>query len=317
MGVRPDPVPKREAYLSVHESGTSENGSSQDLHSPKQVARAFGVSEATMKRWCDRGLLTVNRTAGGHRRIPSQAVLAFLKSAKQTLVYPELLGLPPNTGRKTSKMETAVPDLPNRLIQGEVDTARGMVLDLYLSGVPLHDIFDKVLAPAFREIGCGWESGDVQIYQERWSCNVCMYLLLQISELLDKPRSGGPKAIGGTLSLDHYQIPVLMGALVLRTHGWNAEVLGTNLPGATLATAVRQKQPSLVWLSVSHIADDSQFLEEYGQLKAACDKTGAWLVIGGRALTPDRRTRLGYTAYCDTMAHFASFLTSTGTERPS
>ena len=65
---------------------------------PKQVARAIGVSEASLKRWCDKGLIEMVRTVGGHRRLPLSSVLQFLRSSGHQLVRPEILGLPPTTG---------------------------------------------------------------------------------------------------------------------------------------------------------------------------------------------------------------------------
>lgn len=65
--------------------------------SPKQVARAIGVSEASLKRWCDKGKLTLTKTAGGHRRLHVSSVLRFLKDSGRELVRPEILGLPPST----------------------------------------------------------------------------------------------------------------------------------------------------------------------------------------------------------------------------
>ncbi len=42
----------------------------KQLLTPKQVARAIQVSESSIKRWCDRGTIPAEYTAGGHRRIP-------------------------------------------------------------------------------------------------------------------------------------------------------------------------------------------------------------------------------------------------------
>ena len=63
------------------------------LLSPKQVARALGVSESSLKRWCDKGLIPTERTAGGHRRLPLAGVLDFLvrSDAVQVVEWPEFV----------------------------------------------------------------------------------------------------------------------------------------------------------------------------------------------------------------------------------
>jgi excisionase family DNA binding protein len=64
----------------------------KELITPKQVARAIGVSESSLKRWCDRGLIPTVRTAGGHRRLPISGVLSYLRETGHEMVRPELLG---------------------------------------------------------------------------------------------------------------------------------------------------------------------------------------------------------------------------------
>ena len=68
--------------------------------SPKQVARAIQVSESSIKRWCDKGVIPTKYTAGGHRRIPLGGLMDFLRSTKHTIAQPEILGLPATTGRR-------------------------------------------------------------------------------------------------------------------------------------------------------------------------------------------------------------------------
>ena len=70
-----------------------------ELLTPSQVAQAIGVSEASVKRWCNKGLLASFRTIGLHRRLPIDVVIQFIRSSGRPLLRPELIGLPPATGQ--------------------------------------------------------------------------------------------------------------------------------------------------------------------------------------------------------------------------
>ncbi len=280
------------------------------LFSPKQVAHAIGVSEATLKRWCDRGLVEASRTSGGHRRIHMKAVFELLKSTDNTLVHPDILGLPPNTGRKTSKLESVQENIRETLLRGDEDHFRGMVLDLYLSEVPLHVIFDQVIAPAFHEIGCAWSRNEVHVFQERLSCEICFRTLYELQTYVERENAQAPLALGATLSGDPYRLGVIMAEMALKSLGWRAVTIGVDLPGESLAEAIHHYHPKLFWLSVSAVADERQFLEAYELVLAACRRAGSWVVLGGRALTPALREKIEYTVFCDNVTHMVSFLKS-------
>lgn len=64
-------------------SGSSGGGAAvsfetDDLLTPGEVARRFGVDPKTVTRWAEAGKLPVLRTLGGHRRYPRQAIDAIL-----------------------------------------------------------------------------------------------------------------------------------------------------------------------------------------------------------------------------------------------
>ena len=143
------------------------------LVSPKQVAQAIGVSESSLKRWCDRGLIPTVRTPGGHRRLPISGVLAYLRNAKQALARPDLLGLPPSIGRSRLDMRSSSDAFEAALLHGDEEKARAVLFDLYLAGQPLSKICDNVVARAFHGIGDAWACGKVRVYQERRSCEIC------------------------------------------------------------------------------------------------------------------------------------------------
>ena len=105
--------------------------------------------------------------------------------------------------------------------------------------------------------------------------------------------------------------------VVLRELGWQATSLGTRLPATTIAEAVRDNRPRLLWISVSCIESIPAFLEEYARLHRVATRIGAAVVVGGRALTTEIRQQMAYSAYCDTLRHlvtFAASLTSTAAQ---
>lgn len=280
----------------------------RDLVTPKQVARAIGVSESSLKRWCDQGLIPTVRTAGGHRRLAMPQVMRFLKQRGHRLVDPAVIGLPPTTtGAGGWTLERGLARLRDALVAGHEDLARQVVLDLYLARHRISAICDRVIAPAFHDIGRLWGCGDVAIYQERRACEISLRLLHELARLILPPGPHAPPAIGGTLAGDPYLLATTMAELVLCDNGWRATSLGNMLPAETIQQAIRDTRPRLVWLSVSAIEDAGSFVEAAAAVFETARKQGAALAVGGRALTPELRRRIRCSAFCATLEELERF----------
>lgn len=272
-----------------------------------QVARAIGVSEASIKRWCDRGVIPCGRTAGGHRRLPWAGVVQFLRQSGQRLRRPEALGMPEPVGRGKLVPTRAAEPIAEALERGEYEGLRRIGLELYLAGHLARDIFDHALAPAFRVIGWRWQHGEVEIYQERRACEMCMRFVHELGGAMPSAPEGAPYAIGGTLAGDGYTLGAHMAEIVLREAGWRAECYGLGLPAATWCAAIGRTKPRLVWLSVSWMESRSTFLDEARTLCECAGQHGVALVVGGRALSEPIRQQLPYSAYGDNFQHLAAF----------
>ena len=62
----------------------------------REASRFLGVSEPTLRRWTDEGLVAAFRTPGGHRRYLLDAILSFEDGRVET-VQPEV---PEHPGRQ-------------------------------------------------------------------------------------------------------------------------------------------------------------------------------------------------------------------------
>lgn len=282
-----------------------------DHLTPKQVGLALGVSEASVKRWCDAGKIQAFRTAGGHRRLAVPSVIRFLRESGADPAHPEILGLPPSTGRGERRLPRVRARMREALEAGESEQFRRLAFNLYLGGVSCAEICDECVAGAFHDLGEKWEHGSLEVYQERRGCDIALRLLHELGLALPEPSPSSPRALGGTIAGDAYTLASTMASLVLREEGWNAQTLGVGLPPETIAAAITRERPALVWLSVSTVPQpDASFLAGCDKIHRAAVTAGAALALGGRALTDELRERLRYTVHCDRLRHLAAFARS-------
>lgn len=278
----------------------------KELLTPKQVARAIGVSEASLKRWCDKGLLPTTRTAGGHRRLPLSGVVQFVRANGHALVVPSILGLPATTGYGDLALDRAARGVREGLGRGDGERVRAAALNLYLARHPVAEICDQVLAPAMVDMGTGWAHGQVEVYEERLACEIVVRLLYELRRLLPPPVKRAPLAVGGTLTRDPYMLPTAMIEVVLCESGWRAESLGVGLPTETLRAAIRKRRPRLLWLSLSTPESVEELLANWPGIRADLAEVDAVAVVGGRALDHEMRAKLPTALACDDMASLAT-----------
>lgn len=278
----------------------------KDLLSPKQVAQALGVSESSLKRWCDQGLISTVRTGGGHRRLALADVLRFVREGDMQVVSPEALGLPSVREATERCLIRSRQTLTSALLAGNEPLCRRIVFDLYMAKHALSAICDEVVAAAFREIGERWSHQQAEVYQERRACEIMLHIL---HAFRDNQSGMDPRlvALGGTPSGDQYLIPNAMVELVLREAGWSAVSLGASIPFESFAAAVRTNRPRVLWLSISHINDLDEFLDGYARLFDTAREHDVAIVVGGQALTADVRQRIQYASFCDTVRQLEQF----------
>ena len=282
----------------------------KDLLSPKQVARSLGVSESSLKRWCDKGLLPITRTAGGHRRLPVNAVLAFIRKAGHEIVCPEELGLPSRVGSGILTLQAASQALRQSLLSGDEQQSRRIIFDLYLAGRTAFEICDQVIAESLRGVGDAWECREAEVFEEHRACEIVSRLLYELRRILPTISSDAPLAVGGSIEGDPYRMPTTMVEITLREAGWNAESYGASLPVDTMCAAIEKTRPRLFWLSASSLQSVPEFLTQWSRLFQVAADCGAATVVGGKALTPDVRAQMQYAAFCDNLRHLVSFVTS-------
>jgi len=291
--------------------------------SPKQVAQALQVSESSVKRWCDRGVIRTDRTLGGHRRIPLEHLMAFLESTNRRILDPTAIGLAAErqiarkelaklaSDSQASATSSEVSEASIReqfersLLLGDEHQCRKAISAWYAIHGGMASVADDLLAPTFQSVGEMWECGQADIYQERRGCEICIRLIHELRRLIPEPLSTAPLAMGGTSSGDLYQVANQLIEITFREAGWRTISLGSDVPFANLLAAAKKYHPKIFWLSVSHVEDEASFLDAFQEFSREMPK-GIMLVVGGRALNGRLRPRMHFSAYCDSMRQLST-----------
>ena len=166
----------------------------------------------------------------------------------------------------------------------------------------------KLNTEALRLLGGKLMTVKIDVMEEHRGSQLCAAVLYELKAVLEK-RAGKnrPRAVGGAPENDHSVLPTLLAQMVLLDAGWDAVNLGPNTPFRSLAKAIKDLRPRLLWLSVCHPVAEDEFVRDYRELYQQAEKAGVAVAIGGRALVESLRSRIPYTTYGDGLGHLAAF----------
>ncbi len=257
----------------------------RNILSPRELAEAIGVSESSVKRWVDEGLIRATRTAGGHRRIPVTEAVRFVRESRSILVRPELLGL-----AELAKLRGSEPAygeeadlLFDLLKRGAEEESRGLLLSLFLDGRSVAQLVDGPLRIAMERIGACWREEEPGIYWEHRATDLAFQAVSRLRSLIEVPPRA-PAAAGGAPAGDTYILPSLAVATVLASQGLRAVNLGPETPIDTLSIACRDLGARLAWLSVSVAEEPEKLAREVESWAADLEERRVPLLVGGRAI---------------------------------
>lgn len=272
-----------------------------------QAAAALGVSVSTVKRWVDEGVLPAHRTAGGHRKLLRAEILALARQGDLPSVDFAALASAPTRDQPVD-LQAVSTRLWRALLDGDGPEVRAAILSAYGSGVAVEILADQVIAPALARVGHDWQSDRIEVWQEHRGTQLCTDALHALKlELEARAEKNRPIAIGCAPEGDPYALPTLLAQYTLLDAGWAAVNLGPNTPLPSLAKALKELRPRLLWLSVTYLDDAAIFLTGYRELYRSAERQGVAVAIGGQALTESLRSAMPYTTHGDGLSQLAAF----------
>lgn len=275
----------------------------------KDVARLCCVSDATVKRWEDAGLLKSERTNGGHRRFRVEEVTRFQREmelgVKQLNNYESVIS---TSSRKREQKYHSDSALFHSLIAGREEESANILINAYLNNKPLEHIFDQMIAPAMARIGELWVEGEVTVAQEHLATRTILSVLHRLRSLVPVNDSNDKIAMCCTIEGDMHEVSTYFVQMIFENQGFEVINFGANMPIYSLCEEITGHSAKIICISASIINDLERLSRDFADFNEKLCLSDVKIILGGRAFdNPHIRKRFPANFYADNFTELADF----------
>lgn len=276
----------------------------------KEVARLCRVSNATIKRWEDIGLLESEKTNGGHRRFKAEDVANFQRKNN--------LGLKSSHGDNTPQSVLSNRQFSNKyptlnffkpessaalyfesLMAGSEEECANILINEYLSKNSLAKIFDETITRVLHLVGELWMRGEVNVAQEHRATRATFYAIHKLRGVIPVPKPNGKMAMNCAIEGELHELSTNLAQITLESEGWEVMNFGANTPLFSFAEEVLHYQPELICISATIINNVDRLSRDYKEFRERTAHLKIPIVLGGNFFE-DERIRLRFP--CDLYA---------------
>ena len=250
----------------------------------KEVARLCRVSDATVKRWEEAGLIKSERTSGGHRRFRAEEVARFQNEQK--------LGVKQKVGdesvitaqcRRRVKKEYSDSELFHSMIAGREEEVANIIINEFINEKPLCRIFDEMIAAQMQQIGELWFEGKLSVAQEHLATRATMSALHKLRSILPPVESSNKLLICCGIEGDFHELSTHLVQMIFERKGWEVLNFGANTPLFSLIDEVLHYQPQMLCISSTVIENIERFSRDYKSFLETMEKSKTSIILGGKA----------------------------------
>jgi len=273
----------------------------------RDVARLLLVSESTVKRWADDGVLLPKKTAGGHRRFSIQSVARFRR--EQGIAPAAQSPAKSVRGKMVRGKLPSAESLSDLLLSEKEAEVTAQLIDAYLQSHALATLFDETITKAMHRVGDLWFNGTITIADEHLATRVMLSALQKLRGIVVPRQATGLKAVSCGIEGDLHELPIHLAEIIFESEGWDISNLGPNTPLFTLRDMVAQKKPDLVCISARSIVDLDRATTEYAQFRKIIEKINGTTVLGGEAFRDSNlRQRFPAEFYAESFSGLLKFV---------
>ncbi|MBS1516684.1 MAG: cobalamin-dependent protein [Bacteroidetes bacterium] len=255
----------------------------EKLISLKNAAAFLKVSEYTVKKWTDSGVLFCFRNKAGRRQFLLNDLKEHLIIHSNNPSIPESPVYEPELHNKILKKNYRylIKYLLKGILKGNAEESYELFFPLYMNNYSLEEIFDYILRESMINIGKKWRKASMGVEQEHIASNAVLNSLYMLNKVVQSKEINTKTAICAGLEDEFHEIGLLCVSTVLKSAGWNVIYPGINLPFGSLINLLKIHKPDLLCISVTYVSDKKSVEKQLNELKEITQKDKIKFLIGG------------------------------------
>ncbi len=178
------------------------------------------------------------------------------------------------------------------LLSADLAGAESTIRDAHDADLSPAEAYERVIAPALWRIGELWESGAISVADEHAATEISLHVLALQREADRLARArGGHSVMLATPPGELHIVALRMVDSLLAAAGYNALMLGADVPADALASAARRQRPEVICLSATVRGRTEQVLRCIDGVLDEQPSIG--FVVGGRGVSVEGHLRHG------------------------
>lgn len=248
----------------------------------REVARLCRVSDATVKRWELAGLIKSERTNGGHRRFRATEIARFQQDQN--------LGVRQNARDESiiqvKKLNSADKNLSDctffySLVAGCEETAANRLINEYLNGISLTEIFDGLICSTMNHIGELWYQGKLSVAQEHLATRTVLSAMHELRKAISVGKSRQKLVICCAFEGDFHELPTYLAQMTFESEGWEVMNFGANTPLFSLTEEIEHHSPDMICISSTMMENIERSVRDYKDFIDKNNKRKFKIILGG------------------------------------
>ncbi len=244
----------------------------------------WNVSETTVKRWADAGLLKCFRTPGGHRKFKLDDISEFQASrgfvatgvlTKQDWEDPDVENFVNQQNRDKLRELTLY-----LAVQNQVRRIRELLDRLYIRGLELADLYDNLLLPVADSIEEQLRTKKLSLGQHHLGCKNLESAVAYFYPRIVRRRANGKTALCASPDPEPCVLTEGVGR-VLESEGWDCLNLGARTPFQAMAEMVKDEPVNLVCICSVRTRLDASSKSDFEALCATAETFRIPIVLTG------------------------------------